>query len=283
MGKGGDVAENMRRTLNDQFKTQGIEVTDVIITDVQLPDAIVNQMASKTMVVAQNAAQKMNQEYEMLTLKQTEEVETLKQRKKEEREKEKQAGDQAVNEVQVQLDKMKAETKVMINQIKQESRVRVQNITADGNLAVTKLNQEKEQLLTQLRSEASSDAERLKAETDLFEASKLSEANLTKAKNEGSAAELMAKAEGVAAPYLDARKQFETRQKQMQVWTGLAKNKDLVVSGETNDELNTLMLCDAIMDDQASEGTKSQVLAEMLVMQRGSKVMLNLGGEKGGF
>jgi hypothetical protein len=266
----------MRRVLNDQFKQQAVEITDVIITDVQLPDTIVNQMASKTMVFAQNAAQKMNQEYEMLTLKQSEEVETLKQRKKEEREKEKQAGDQNVNEVQVQLDKMKAETKVMLNQIKQESKVRVQNITADGNLEVTKLNQEKDSKLTQLRSEANADAERMKAETELFESTKLSEANLTKAKNEGLAAELMAKAEGVAAPYVEARKQFETRQKQMSVWQGLAHNKQLVVSGESNEELNTLMLCDAIMDDSATEGTKSQVLAEMLVMQRGSKIMLNL-------
>ena len=93
----------------------------------------------------------------------------------------------------------------------------------------------------------------------------------------------MAKAEGVAAPYVDARKQFETKQKQMNVWTALSRNKDLVVSGETNEELNTLMLCDAIMDDQAAQGTKSQVLAEMLVMQRGSKVMLNLDTKSGGF
>ena len=276
MAKGGDVSENFRRVLNDQFKQQGIEITDVIITDVQLPQTIVQQMTNKTMVLADNSAQKMNQEYEMLTLKQGEEVETLKQRKKEEREKEKQAGDQAVNEVQVQLDKMKAETKVMLNQIKQESKVRVQNITADGNLKVTQLNQEKDQKLTQLRSEAQAEAERIKAETELFESTKLSEANLTRAQNEGSAAELMAKAEGVAAPYVEARKQFETRKKQMKVWEGLAQNKQLVVSGETNEELNTLMLCDAIMDDPSSDGTKSQVLAEMLVMQRGSKIMLNL-------
>ena len=105
---------------------------------------------------------------------------------------------------------------------------------------------------------------------------KLSEARLQATRNVAQCAELMAKAEGVAAPYVEARKQFETRQKQMSVWQGLAHNKQLVVSGESNEELNTLMLCDAIMDDQAHAGTKSQVLAEMLVMQRGSKIMLNL-------
>ena len=73
----------------------------MIITDVILPTTIVDQMAAKTMVISQNAAQKMNQEYEMLSLKQQEEIETLRQRKKEDREKEIQSGDQRVNEIQV--------------------------------------------------------------------------------------------------------------------------------------------------------------------------------------
>ena len=50
----------------------------------------------------------------------------------------------------------------------------------------------------------------------------------------------MAKAEGVSAPYVEARKQYETRMKQIQVWKAMAGNKDLVVSGETNEELNTM-------------------------------------------
>ena len=281
MSKGRDVADDMRRTLNDQFHAQGVEISDVIITDVILPTTIVDQMAAKTMVISQNAAQKMNQEFEMLTLKQNEEVETLKQKNKEEREKEKQSGDMEVNEVQVQLDKMKAETKVRLAALKQESKVRVQTLNADGNLEVTKLAAEKERVLKDLHARAVSEAAQLKAETDLYEQETVSAARLTAARNEAASQELMAKAEGVAAPYVEARKQFETRQKQMKVWASLAQNKELVVSGESSDELNTILLCDAIMTDKQSEETKAQVLAEMLVMQRGSKVMLNLGGNKG--
>merc|ERR1719198_104656 len=213
----------------------------------------------------------MNQEFEMLSLKQEEEVRTLKQKKTEERDSEKQSGDMEVNEVQVQLDKMK-----------QESRVRVQDITANGNLEVTKLQQQKEAVITELHAKANAEAQVNKANTDLYEATKLSEAELTATQHHAKAEELMAKAEGVAAPYVEARKQFETRQKQMQVWKSLSKNKDLVISGETNEELNTIMLCDAIMDTKAGAETKSQVLAEMLVMQRGSKVMLNLSDKGAG-
>ena len=111
---------------------------------------------------------------------------------------------------------------------------------------------------------------------------KLSEARLQATRNIAQCAELMAKAEGVAAPMVEARKQFETRQKQMKVWESLAKNKDLVVSGEENPELNAILLSDAIMGDKPADSTKSQVLAEMLVMQRGSKVMLNLAKDADG-
>jgi len=274
--KGRDVAADMRRSLNDQFAPQGVQVTDVIITDVKLPDVIVSQMSEKTTVIAQNAAQKMNQEYEMLSLKQDEEVATLKQRKKEEREKEKQAGDQKVNEVQVQLDKMKAETKVQLARIRQESVVKIQEITANGELEVTKLEQQKDAVLADKRVKAEQEAARVKAETDVFEQSKLSEANLKAAQNGAQAVELMAKAEGVAAPYVEARKQFETRKKQMEVWESLSGNKDLILSGETDPELNTLLLSDAILEGKTDETTKSQLLAEMLVLQRGSRVMLNM-------
>jgi len=176
---------------------------------------------------------------------------------------------------------MKAETKVMLNQIKQDSKVRVQNITAEGELEATKLKQEKDALVAKLRAEAVATASQLGAEADKFEATTISGAELDATRNKSKSMELMAKAEGVAAPYVEARKQFETRQKQMKVWTALSANPDLVVSGEANEELNTIMLCDAILEDKASEATKSQVLAEMLVMQRGSRVMLNLGDGDG--
>lgn len=277
MEKGRNVASDMRRQLNDQFDPQGVEITDVIITDVKLPDVIMRQMSEKTMVIAANAGQKMSQELKMLELRQEEEIATLQQRKKEEREKEVQSGDQRVNEISVQLEKLKAETQVMLAKIRQESSVHVQTINADGELEVTKLEQQKARVLMEKKATANADALKLKAETDKYEAEKLSEAELAATRNRAKASETLAKAEGVAAPYVEARKQFETRQKHMKVWESLSKNPSLIISGESDPELNTMLLSDAILDEKVDELTKSQVLAEMLVMQRGSRVMLNLG------
>jgi len=280
MDKGRDRASDMRRYLNEQFEPQGVEITDVIITDVRLPDIIMRQMSEKTMVIAQNAGQKMSQEFKMLELRQDEEIATLQQRKKEEREKEVQSGDQKVNEISVQLEKMKAETQVQLAKIRQESAVHVQNITADGELEITKLEQSKAKVLMASRAEANADASRNKAETDKFEVERMSEAHLQGTRNQAKAAETMAKAEGVATQGFEALKQFETRKKHMQVWKKLAHNKDLIVSGETDPELNTLLLSDAILDEKIDKTTKGQVLAEMLVLQRGSRVMLNLGRDQ---
>lgn len=216
----------------------------------------------------------------MLTLKQQEESETLKQRKREERDKERQSGDQKVNEIQVQLDKMKAETKVRLAKIQQESAVTVQGIKAEGELSVAKLEQQKQAVLSEMKAKAIAEASKNKAETDMFEIEKMSEARLQATRNVAASAEAMARAEGVAAPYVEARKQFETRHKQMKVWDSLSKNPNLVISGEDNPELNAILLSDAIMTDKpAGVDTKASVLAEMLVMQRGSKVMLNLAKE----
>ena len=54
----------------------------------------------------------------------------------------------------------------------------------------------------------------------------------------------------------------------IQVWESLANNKDLVLSGEDNSELNAVMLCDAIMDSASDETTKSQDCATELPTTR---------------
>ena len=62
------------------------------------------------------------------------------------------------------------------------------------------------------------------------------------------------------------------------MWEALANNKELVISGETDSDMNTLLLSDAIMNDKTKKDTKAQMLADMLILQRGSKVVLGMSG-----
>ena len=76
---GASVTEAMKIRLNRQFNQQGIEILDVIIKDIKLPETIQTQMSQKTMVISQNAMQRMQQKHAMLSLLQEEEVKTLNQ------------------------------------------------------------------------------------------------------------------------------------------------------------------------------------------------------------
>ena len=57
--RGARVAAEMRERLNRQFVPQGVEIESVMIKQITLPEEIRKQMAEKTMVISQNAQQRM--------------------------------------------------------------------------------------------------------------------------------------------------------------------------------------------------------------------------------
>ena len=63
--KGKGATDRIVRLLNRQFEPQGVEVTDVMITDVKLPTEITQQMYNKTLVISSNAHEIMTQQFEM--------------------------------------------------------------------------------------------------------------------------------------------------------------------------------------------------------------------------
>jgi hypothetical protein len=63
--KGEGATARIVKLLNRQFMPQGVEITDVMITDVKLPAEITQQMYNKTMVISSNAHEIMTQQFEM--------------------------------------------------------------------------------------------------------------------------------------------------------------------------------------------------------------------------
>lgn len=291
--KGRSATDRMKKTLNKQFMPQGVEITDVMITGVTLPETITTQMASKTFTISENAQQKMTQLYDMQQLKFNEELATLRQTYAEEREKEKTSGQQQETEFRMRLSKLRAELQKEINAIENDNRVLLDEITASTELEVAKLTQEKQAVLAELRDSAFEETERLKQETALYCSRKLNEAQLVVARHEAAAEEAKAEAEGVIAPMLEKKNMFAIDQARLDVYQyvrvatllvlfrngadllllrhhrALASNRDLVLSDSDNQELNTMLLCDAILkSNHTGEATRSQLLAEMMIMSR---------------
>jgi len=271
------VTASFLRSLNSQFTPQGVEITDVIITDVTLPAHIQQQMESKTYVISEQAQQKMQQQYDLLVLSQNEEIETLKQSQTEERLQEKQHAEKERKEVEVMLNEMKANLQAQLNSVRQDAEVEIQQIKADKELQVARLQQEIQEVLTKERSQSQADSQKMLAETRKRELELKASADLEASRNSAKAAQLLAEAEGKAAPLLAVARQFELDQMKNQVYESLAKNEELVVSAESDPNLNTLLLCDSILSEKAGKGDKSQVLAELMVLQRNGQVLLNVG------
>ena len=105
---GASFTDIMKKRLNQQFEEQGVQILDVIIKNVSLPEEIMSQMSEKTMVISRNAEQRMQQKCDMLTLLQREELITLEQSLYEKKMESKKGGDLEFLKESFELDHQKA-------------------------------------------------------------------------------------------------------------------------------------------------------------------------------
>jgi len=255
----GNVTDAMKNSLNDQFNKLGVQITDVAITNVRLPMNFTKQMQEKTVYSSIIAEQKMKQENDMQMLKFKEEIDTADQKKKEEQEAELAVGTRICAEAQKELDTVKAETNKMVSELTEDMKTAVREITTEAQLIVKTVNMEKVAITEGVNAKGRAEAEMLEAERDAFITRKHAEGKLFSAKIDASVKKVVAEAEGDAASKLRAKRAFENQQKQLRVYSELARNDNVVISGNSGDSL----------------------LAEMLVAQRQSQIMLNVDASKG--
>lgn len=254
-----EVTEGMKNSLNDQFKRFGVEIVDVMITDVKLPPMFVNQMQEKTTYITVIAEQRMKQQFDMQALRYKEEVDTVQQAKREEQEAEKANGERMRADISKELNNIQAETRKQVAELQQRLRSETLQVKSEGELAVAKVKAQKNLKLTQLDANARAQSEAVTAAADAYVVQKDSEAEMTTAQHEARAAEILADAEGQAASKVRSRRLVDLQKKQLEVFTSLSENKSLCLSGRGSDTL----------------------LADMLVAQRQSQVLLNVNAGAG--
>jgi len=271
--KARNVTEGMIKALNKQFNSQGVEILDVNITNINLPHQIVQQMSNKTFVISANALQHMNQIYEMQALKFRSELLRLEESYLQTQESETQKGKKELNTFQVQLNELKASAKKQLELFHGDVQVSIQNINAESKLECTRLQQEKARVLADFSQRANAESKRIIAETSLYTETKLAESMFEVSKNEASANQRLAEAEGVMAPLLNSRKLFETQLKELEIYEALGNNNQLILSATDDQELNTIMLCDSILGSNTNSN-RSRLLAEMMTMQKAADAYL---------
>ena len=273
--KGQSATERMKKSLNRQFNSQGVQIVDVMITDVKLPSEQVYAMTNRTMQVSIKTEQKMSHKNEMQQEGYDQEIQTVMQQFNEERDKARVEGDQKMNEARVRLNSVRADAEKELNNIRNQMHVLVNSVNARTDREVAQLSNEANEIMVNMRTDTEASASRLRAENDLEIEEMLSSARLEVARNEAEASVILSEAEGRMAPMLHTKKDFETDMKKLEVYQAFGSNPDVIISPSQDHTVNTLLLCDKILEGEdtfhgTDQNDRCRILAEMMVMNTGT-------------
>lgn len=169
---GASITDAMKIRLNKQFNQQGIEILDVIIKDIRLPEFIQSQMSRKTVVISQNAMQRIQQKHDMISLIQEEEIKTLSQKHEEQRKDVAAYGEFERNMKEIQSQMAHAEGDRQIKSIETQMAVDVEMVEVESNLAVQRIEDETKLETERIREQSLADAEielaKTRAEVDVI-------------------------------------------------------------------------------------------------------------------
>mmetsp|Transcript_6966 Transcript_6966/g.20896 ORF Transcript_6966/g.20896 Transcript_6966/m.20896 type:complete len:532 (-) Transcript_6966:335-1930(-) len=278
------VAAEMRDRLNRQFIPQGVEIQSVMIKQISLPPDITDQMNEKTMVISQNAQQRMYHEDAMQETRMDMEVMKMTQSFSEERERETASGQERINEDMVKLSDEKAQAKKAEANIHEETKVKIDSMLAENSLEVQRVEDRTYESISEMRAQSEKESAELLAHSRASAQSSLADADLTATKNRAEASRTLAAAEGKVAPWLERRKEHETEQKKLGVYKRLADNGGLVVGmgggvEDDDEDANLLTVADAILQDSVAAGNgeagdRSRLMAELALVAKGSSAFL---------
>uniref|UniRef100_A0A7S1Z6D7 Band 7 domain-containing protein n=1 Tax=Trieres chinensis TaxID=1514140 RepID=A0A7S1Z6D7_TRICV len=281
---GASITEAMKMRLNKQFKPQGVEILDVAIKQISLPHEIQQQMSQKTMVISQNAEQRMQHKHDMQVLNQTESIKTLKQAIDEQKMELQEDGKQQAMVESLALEEEKAKGEAVEWDITTQMLVDVAMVNAESALTVQRIRDttklEAERIIEEAQAKAA--ITRCEAEAKVKETE--AEADYKCAQMQAKGDKAVFHAEGVAAPKNRTLNEYTTSLLRLRAQDALASNKLLVVTGTSGGAAaNRLLLADAALRGARSHGgslgkeERSALLSELAVASGTAKVRLHVG------
>ncbi|KAL3773476.1 hypothetical protein ACHAWO_012737 [Cyclotella atomus] len=281
---GASVTSALKTRLNRQFNKQGIEILDVIIKDIKLPELIQSQMSQKTMVISQNAMQRMQQKHDMLSLIQAEEIKTLNQTHEEQRKELIEDGkfERIMEDIQLQL--VHAEGDRQIKSIETQMTIDVELVQVESNLTIQRIEDETKLETERIREQSLCDSEielaKARAEADVILAN--GELNVAKIAAKGDKA--IFEAEGISAPLNRNLNDHITGLLKLKSQYALATNDKLVITGtEGGKAANTLLQANSVLNDSffldRDQNHRSAILAELAVASGSGDVRILVGGD----
>jgi regulator of protease activity HflC (stomatin/prohibitin superfamily) len=250
------VTEDIKRSLNDQFNTYGVQITSVAITNVTLPADFQSQMESRTTHLSAIKEQNMKQMSDMQMLQYKEEIDTTKLKRRMMFMEEEQTGKAKCAEIRKGIDLINAQTKLADEEIKQKTIVTCNNRDVEAALKIAEIEAETVRIAGEINAHCDAEIGLINAEKEALQVQLRATSDEIRVTSESKSAEIVARAEGASVKKLEKYREHVLEMKKLDMLGSLARNKKTVVSGDTSNSL----------------------LSEVLVANRQGNVMLNLDG-----
>lgn len=141
------ITERMLERLNKQFNKYGVEICDLQIQDVRLPQNIQSAIETKTTLDTSTRTEEMKQRQRMQAIEHKNEYELKYQEYGNDGEQIVEAGKKLVATVNNQLDREKAETEKTLRNVREESKSTILQIKAEAQKQVAALKANTEKIL----------------------------------------------------------------------------------------------------------------------------------------
>lgn len=283
---GASVTQEMKNRLNKQFIPQGVEILDVIIQQITVPNVIQNQLANKTYVISQNAEQRMQQKFDLLTLRQKENIKTLKQKHEDLKQELLTEGQLQTQRESLEFQKEQQLGKAALLEIDTAKAIETKRITAENNREVRQIRDKTKLQVEKITMESKLEAAEVDVQVNAKIAILRAAADYECAKMSAAGDKALFKSEGICAPLNRTLNDHKTALKKFEAQEKLAGNKHLIVTGTSGGEAaNRLILTEATLNDAASRSTAasaaetSAVLSQLAVANGKAEVRLNMWGQ----
>jgi len=228
--------ENTRRNLNNHFGEYGIEITEIAVTNVHFNNQdFVQEMAQPAIYRQQDEFNKLEQSYQLKTIKIRESETKEKQIKKEDLEKFEAGLQRNVEEITKKLKKIKADTSRELADIREQEKADILNIKSESNLEVSKIKSERDISIAKIRSSGQAEADAIEVETRVYVEKLKADAAVKISKNRAVALDHQARAEMDAAKTLVQKRDYDQKFKHLRVLKGIAENRQCAITGNSGD------------------------------------------------
>jgi len=240
-----EILKGTMRELNGSFRDYGVVITAMAVTNVHLPNSIAADMAQATIYHNQDEYHKLNQQYKLLVIDNEEKEKKEIQAMKEKLEQYEAECRKSLAEEFAKFEIIKAETKKILAVIREQENADVKKIGAESCLKEAEINAQRDEELARIKAGGEAEAENIRVETRAFVLKRMAEAEEQVANRQAEAITTESQAEDQAAQNLKSKRTYDQKMLQLQVLSKLASNRDVSISGNSQDNMVAQLLSSA--------------------------------------